>query len=104
MAKYLVLSGREITAEDAAQMGLVLRVVSDDDLPEEAKRMAAELSQGPTVALGLAKSLLNHATSSSLHEMIELESHAYAAAVATNDHAEGVSAFHAKRAPAFRGR
>jgi 2-(1,2-epoxy-1,2-dihydrophenyl)acetyl-CoA isomerase len=79
-------------------------VVSDAELGEAARKLAADLAQGPTLALGRGKLLFHSATTESLETQMELESRAIAGSGHTEDFAEGVRAFAAKRAPTFKGR
>ena len=103
-AKELAFSGRSVAAAEALQIGLVQRVVADDDLLRQAQAFAATLAQGATVALGLTKRLLDLAPSSDLESMIEHEIGAVIQAVGTSDHAEALRAFAEKRPPLFNGR
>jgi 2-(1,2-epoxy-1,2-dihydrophenyl)acetyl-CoA isomerase len=66
--------------------------------------LAGELGQGPTLAIAAAKRLFHQSTHESLETQMELESQAIAAAGHTEDFREGVTAFAAKRTPAFKGR
>jgi 2-(1,2-epoxy-1,2-dihydrophenyl)acetyl-CoA isomerase len=84
--------------------GLVSRVVPDAELSEATRRLAGELAQGPTQALGRGKHLFHSSTTESLETQMELESQAIARSGHTEDFAEGVRAFVEKRPPAFRGR
>lgn len=100
----LFYTNRVLTAREALDWGLVTRVVPDAEFAEAVGRLAGELAQGPTLALGRGKLLFHTATSESLETQMELESQLIAASGHTEDFAEGVRAFVAKRAPAFRGR
>lgn len=102
-AKDLVLSGRRISATDALGLGLVDQVVPSEALREEVHRRAAEYSSGPTVALGLAKHLLNQSLSTSWAAMSELEAMAQAVCYSTSDHQEARRAFLDRVRPAFSG-
>jgi 2-(1,2-epoxy-1,2-dihydrophenyl)acetyl-CoA isomerase len=103
-AMELFYTNRVLTAREAMEWGLVTRVVPDAELAEAAGRLAAELAQGPTLALGRGKLLFHSATTESLETQMELESQAIAQSGHTEDFAEGVRAFAAKRAPGFKGK
>jgi len=103
-AKELAFSGRLFGAGEALQLGLVQRVVADDDLLRETQAYAATLASGATVALGLTKRLLDLAPTSTQDEMVEHEIGAVIQAIGTADHAEALSAFAEKRKPSFTGR
>jgi 2-(1,2-epoxy-1,2-dihydrophenyl)acetyl-CoA isomerase len=103
-ALELYLTNRVLTAREALDWGLITRVVPDVEFPGAVRALAIELSQGPTRAFGGAKALLHQSTHESLETQMELEAQAIAASGRTEDFREGVTAFVAKRAPAFRGR
>jgi 2-(1,2-epoxy-1,2-dihydrophenyl)acetyl-CoA isomerase len=103
-AVELFYTNRVLTAREAMEWGLVTRVVPDGELADATRRLAAELAQGPTLALGRGKLLFHGATTESLETQMELESQWIAASGHTEDFAEGVRAFAAKRAPVFKGR
>ncbi len=103
-ARAICLTGEPVGARQAAEWGMIWRAVPDADLAEEARQLAQNLAEGPTVALGLAKSALLASASASLEEQVAREADAQDRAGRTNDYAEGVRAFLAKRAPRFEGR
>ncbi len=103
-AVELFYTNRVLTAREAMEWGLVTRVVADGELADATSTLAAELAQGPTLALGRGKLLFHSATTESLETQMELESQAIARSGHTEDFAEGVRAFTAKRAPSFKGR
>ncbi len=101
--KDMLLSNREVSAEEAAAMGLVSRLVSADHLFDEALAVASGLASGPPVSLGLTKSLLRRTYEGGLEAFLESEAAAQAIAFTTNDFGEGVDAFLAKRRAKFIG-
>jgi 2-(1,2-epoxy-1,2-dihydrophenyl)acetyl-CoA isomerase len=86
------------------EWGLVTRAVPDAELPDAVRRLAGELAQGPTLALGRGKGLFHASTTESLETQMELESQSIARSGHTEDFAEGVRAFAEKRPPVFKGR
>jgi 2-(1,2-epoxy-1,2-dihydrophenyl)acetyl-CoA isomerase len=103
-AVELFYTNRVLSAREALEWGLVTRVVADGELADAVGRLARELADGPTLALGRGKRLGYTATTESLETQMEEESQAIAASGHTEDFAEGVRAFVEKRAPLFRGR
>ena len=103
-AVELFYTNRVLSAREAMEWGLVSRVVPDGELASATRALATELAQGPTLAFGRGKLLLHGATTESLETQMELESQWIAASGHTEDFAEGVRAFVAKRAPSFKGR
>lgn len=102
-AKELVYSGRRIDAAEAHALGLVNKVVADDELDAAAYEYARELAAGPTFALGVAKKMFKLMYQPDLETLLDAEAWAQGLALLTNDHQEGVRAFFEKRPPAFTG-
>lgn len=102
-AKELMFFAKTITAEEAMQFGIVNRVVPEGELLETAKQMAEELAQGPRVAIGLCKMLLNKSFDTDLDTALELEAHGQDLCLMSTDFKEGKTAFMEKRKPVFRG-
>ena len=92
------------TAEEAREMGLVTRVVPNDEFDNHVSELAARLADGPTYAYGRGKALLNASLENSMESQLELESYAIGDCMMTDDHIEGITAFVEKRAPIFKGK
>jgi 2-(1,2-epoxy-1,2-dihydrophenyl)acetyl-CoA isomerase len=103
-AAGLAMLGEAIDADTAAQWGLIWKSVDDDALMTEAGGLAHHLATQPTRALGLIKRALNESASNDLDAQLDLEYELQRIAASTDDYAEGVAAFLAKRPPVFRGR
>ena len=103
-AKELIMLGSRITAEEAAKLGLVTKVVPKAKLQEETVALAKRLADGPPVALKLAKETINFGTQVPLDVGLKLEAEAFGIALSTKDVMEGVSAFMSKRKPEFKGK
>ena len=103
LAKRLLLLGGDLSVTDAERLGIVHQVVDPDDLPAAADALAARFAAGPTVAIGLAKRLLNQSLDSDRVSAFHQEEMAVAMNVWTEDSAEGLRSFAEKRDPVFRG-
>jgi enoyl-CoA hydratase/carnithine racemase len=103
-AKEMVLFGEIIDAIEADRIGLVNRVVADDDLDGFVADWAHRLAAGPPLALAMSKRMLNNAMHVTLEEALDDEGVAQTVNFASADTAEAMAAFVEKRSPTFRGR
>jgi 2-(1,2-epoxy-1,2-dihydrophenyl)acetyl-CoA isomerase len=102
-AMDLFLTNRTLSAEEAARWGLVNRVVPAKGLKAEVRKLATRLAQGPTLAYGGVKKLLQMAPNDSLESQMEREARMIVDMATSIDGKEGVRAFVEKRKPAFTG-
>jgi 2-(1,2-epoxy-1,2-dihydrophenyl)acetyl-CoA isomerase len=103
-AAELCLGQRVLSAREAAEWGLISRVVRDEDLTAEAETAARALAAGPTRALGEIRTLLRRSPDADLGDQLRAESEALARTGATRDAAHGIASFMAKASPGFEGR
>lgn len=101
--RALALLGEPLSAEMAAQWGLVWRCVENHELLEQALATAEKLAKGPTVGLGLIKSQLELGWSAPFSAVLADEAGKQARAFVTADLREGATAFSQKRPPVFVG-
>jgi 2-(1,2-epoxy-1,2-dihydrophenyl)acetyl-CoA isomerase len=101
VAADLLLTNRPLSAAEAADIGLVARVVADDSLLAEARALAAELAAGPTVAYGQVKKLLAAGEGATLADHLDAEAASIAACADHPEGRAGVTAFTAGRKPVF---
>lgn len=103
-ATELLMLGEKVEPADAVAIGLASRVVEDQRLGDETKRMARRLAEGPSLAYGATKILLGRELDMDLGSSIELEAFTQALLMTTEDHAEFYEAFTGKRPPEWMGR
>ncbi len=103
-AKELVLLAEVISAETAAEMGLVNRVVAAAELDGFVQDWASRVAAGPPIALSMSKALLNNSMSQSMAQSLFDEGRAQTVNFATEDVVEAAMAWIEKRDATFRGR
>jgi 2-(1,2-epoxy-1,2-dihydrophenyl)acetyl-CoA isomerase len=103
-AKELALLAPIIGAAEAAEIGLVNRVVPDTELDAFVDGWVAELVAGPPIALAMTKRMLNNSFNVTLEEALDDEGVSQTVNLGTADNREAISAFLGKRAPRFEGR
>lgn len=90
-------------AQEALRLGIVNNVVPAAALAAETDKLARRLAEGPTFAYGQIKKLMRQSHLNNLQDQLAKEGDAFASCSQTEDFAEGVAAFVAKRAPKFNG-
>lgn len=103
-AMEMVLTGKTISAKEALQWGLINRVVSSDEVENEALRLAYDIAAKPPVAVRLAKQAINKAQELPLDHGLSFEQNAFYLLFSSEDQQEGMQAFLEKRKPRFRGK
>jgi 2-(1,2-epoxy-1,2-dihydrophenyl)acetyl-CoA isomerase len=102
-AKEMALFGDMVSAREAAEIGLVNKVVAVEELDTVANEWARRLAAGPTLALGLSKKLLDASWTSTFEQSIEDEARCQHVTYTSADVTEGITAFLERREPHFRG-
>ncbi len=103
-AKEIVYSARKLPAVEARDMGLISKVVPDEQLETETMALARDIAGSATYALTLAKRMFQYMYVPTLEQLLEMEVLAICGARMTHDHVEGVTAFKEKRKPQFKGK
>ena len=97
----MMLTARQVGAEEALQMGLV-NYLSDNPL-EKAREVAQMMTRNAPISLSLIKEAVRRGLSGSLEEGLEIEADLFGMTAATADFKEGTAAFLGKRKPKFQG-
>ena len=102
-AKDLVFSAREVEVDEAKSLGIVMQVVSPEELERSALALAARYHDASTEALGIAKNILNRSFELDYETLAEFEANAQALSLHTQYHDEAVANFLEKRPLKFPG-
>ena len=103
-AKELIMSGEQINARRAYEIGLVNRICTPEALIQETQKFARKLAGMPGCALKMAKHSINFGFDLALDNACRLEVECCAQCFSTDDQKEGMSAFLGKRKPVFTGK
>jgi len=103
-AAGLALLGDALTAEQAAEWGLIWKCVDDAQLAAETEALARHLATQPTKGLAYIKRAMLASSTNTLDAQLALERDLQRELGRSDDYREGVAAFLAKRTPAFTGR
>ncbi|MDQ3143363.1 MAG: 2-(1,2-epoxy-1,2-dihydrophenyl)acetyl-CoA isomerase PaaG [Pseudomonadota bacterium] len=99
----LALTGEPLSAEKAAEWGLIWKAVDDETLDSEVDALAARLAGLPPLGLAAIKSIVRSSWSRTLDQELDLQRDEMRRLGFTHDYHEGVAAFLEKRAPNFTG-
>ena len=103
-AKELIFTGEMISAEEAFKIGLVDKVVKQEELIDEAMKIATLISTNSPLAVGFAKKVINKGSEMELHDALTYELQNGIECFDSEDRLEGMSAFLEKRAANFKGK
>ena len=103
-AMRMALLAEPLSAQEAYDDVLVAMVVPDPDFPEAVAKVVRRLAAGPPLAFAATKKAINAATLAELDGALERERSGQTVLLRTDDAAEGMRAFSARRRPEFRGR
>jgi enoyl-CoA hydratase len=103
-AMELILTGDFIDAQEAYRIGLVNKVLPQEELMDKAMELAKKIASRPPLAVRFAKEAVNRSQEGDAASGFALESYLHALSCTTEDKKEGVSAFLEKRKGKFKGK
>lgn len=103
-AAELLLMGRPIDAQEAYRIGLVNKVVPQEQVMPTAKAWAEVICQAGPLAVRAAKEAMIRGSSLTLEDGLHLENSLFNRIMGTEDYAEGVAAFNEKRRPVYKAK
>ncbi len=104
-AKEIIYTGRNVSATEAREMGLVLKVFpAKEQMMEEAFKTLKAISHNSSFAVSIAKKVMNEGIDLTTTEGLQLEKRQFSAIFSSEDMREGTKAFTEKRAPQFKGK
>ncbi|AHG64166.1 enoyl-CoA hydratase/isomerase family protein [Advenella mimigardefordensis] len=102
-AKNFIFGNGTLNAQEALELGLVAKVVPDDELDAAGLEQASRLAQGPAEIMGLAKTLMARSFETTLTEMFAYEGFGQVLAMSNPEFKEGLTALINKQPPDFVG-
>jgi enoyl-CoA hydratase/carnithine racemase len=104
VAKDMILTGRQMPADEALRVGLACAIVDPAKLRIAAAQLAATVAANAPLGVAFAKKAIDLSLDVSLAAGLEFEAAALKVIFASDDYAEGLTAFSERRPPSFRGR
>jgi enoyl-CoA hydratase len=102
-AKYYLMTGDKLGADEAERLGLVNFIVDDEELLPRALEIADRLAAGPGLAISASKVPLNMYLKSIAQQILPYSLEMELGTMRSEDHAEAAKAFQEKRDPVFKG-
>lgn len=103
-ALELILTARRLTATEALEYGLLIKVTAAEDLAEGTADFADSILANGPIALQQAKFAIKHGMNADLQTGLAIERKAYELTIPTEDRIEALTAFAEKRKPVFKGK
>jgi len=101
--EFMIL-GTQVPAAECQALGLVNRLTKEGDTLGDAKALARQIAKRPPIATRLIIEVVDDGLEAPIDQALEIEARAFLKTLRTEDAAEGIQAFFAKREPEFKGR
>ena len=101
--EFMIL-GTQVPAAECLALGLVNKLTKDGETLNEAKALARQIARRPPLATRLIIEAVDDGLEAPIDQALEIETRAFLKTLRTEDAAEGIQAFFAKREPQFKGR
>ena len=103
-ALEFMLLGTQVPAAECLALGLVNRLTKEGETLVEAKNLARQLAKRPPVATRVLIEAVDDGLDAPIDQALEIETRAFLQTLHTEDAAEGIQAFFARREPEFKGK
>ena len=103
-ASEIIFTGRTLQPADCLELGLVSRVVADEQLEKEARALADEIAESAPIAVRASKRMMRLGQSESFEEHVQRVYLQLLPLFRSKDFREGMTAFLERRKPEFQGR
>jgi enoyl-CoA hydratase len=101
--EYLIL-GTQVPAQECLALGLANRLTKEGETLNDARALAREIAKRPPIATRLIIEAVDEGLEAPIDKAIDIEIRAFLKSLKTEDAAEGIQAFFAKREPTFKGK
>lgn len=103
-ALEFMMLGTQVPAAECLALGLVNRLTREGETLADAKALARQLARRPPIATRMLIEAVDDGLAAPIDGALEIETRAFLRTLSTEDAAEGIQAFFAKREPDFKGR
>jgi enoyl-CoA hydratase/carnithine racemase len=101
--EFMIL-GTQVSASECLALGLVNRLTREGETLDDARALARQIARRPPIATRLLIEVVDDGLEAPIDQALEIEARAFLKTLRTEDAAEGIQAFFAKREPEFKGR
>lgn len=99
IAKELIYSAKNMSAQDAYRIGLVNSVYPQEELMAAAEKLAGKIAKNAPIAVRMSKQMINDGLAMPIAEAVAMESNLFGDCFETHDQVEGMSCFLSKEKP-----